>query len=152
MEVMESRMNTQTGMFIKEITLLSGLCVMSVEDIRRKEIRRIWLILLGAAGVLWMIVGGEIPELDDLARFIPGILCLLVAGVTREQLGRGDAVLILIMGCYLSAGALMSVCMIAFAIAGTTALVLLVVAKKSKKYTLPMIPFLLAGYVMLCFF
>ena len=145
-------MSTQMSMLIKEILLISGLCIMSVEDIRRKEIRRVWLLVLGAAGVLLMVAGGGLRGIADLARFIPGMLCLFVAWMTKEQLGWGDAILILVMGCYLDATALMNVCMIAFAIAGLAALVLLVVVKKSKKYELPLVPFLLTGYVLLCVF
>lgn len=137
---------------MKEILLISGLCVMSVEDIRKKEIRRVWLLVLGVAGVLLMVVGGGLRGVADLAGFIPGMLCLLVAWMTKEQLGWGDAILILVMGCYLDAIALMNVCMIAFAIAGFAALVLIVVVKKSKKYELPLVPFLLTGYVLLCVF
>lgn len=144
-------MYAQIGMFIKEVILTGGLCVMSVEDIKRKEIRRIWLIILGLAGALFIVTEGGLRELTDLARFVPGILCLLVAWMTREQLGWGDAILILIMGCYLDAGALTSICMIAFAMAGVAALGLLVVAKKSKKFTLPLVPFILTGYVLLHF-
>ena len=125
---------------------------MSVEDIRKKEIRRVWLLVLGVAGVLLMVVGGGLRGVADLAGFIPGMLCLLVAWMTKEQLGWGDAILILVMGCYLDAIALMNVCMIAFAIAGFAALVLIVVVKKSKKYELPLVPFLLTGYVLLCVF
>lgn len=137
---------------MKEILLISGLCIMSVEDIRKKEIRRVWLLVLGVAGVLLMVVGGGLRGVADLAGFIPGMLCLLVAWMTMEQLGWGDAILILVMGCYLDAIALMNVCMIAFAIAGFAALVLIVVVKKSKKYELPLVPFLLTGYVLLCVF
>lgn len=137
---------------MKEILLISGLCIMSVEDIRKKEIRRVWLLVLGVAGVLLMVVGGGLRGVADLAGFIPGMLCLLVAWMTKEQLGWGDAILILVMGCYLDAIALMNVCMIAFAIAGFAALVLIVVVKKSKKYELPLVPFLLTGYVLLCVF
>lgn len=137
---------------MKELLLISGLCIMSVEDIRKKEIRRVWLLVLGVAGVLLMVVGGGLRGVADLAGFIPGMLCLLVAWMTKEQLGWGDAILILVMGCYLDAIALMNVCMIAFAIAGFAALVLIVVVKKSKKYELPLVPFLLTGYVLLCVF
>lgn len=137
---------------MKEILLISGLCIMSVEDIRKNEIRRVWLLVLGVAGVLLMVVGGGLRGVADLAGFIPGMLCLLVAWMTKEQLGWGDAILILVMGCYLDAIALMNVCMIAFAIAGFAALVLIVVVKKSKKYELPLVPFLLTGYVLLCVF
>lgn len=144
-------MNTQISSVVKEILLISGLCIMSVEDIRSKEIRRVWLFILGAAGTLLMVAGGGIRSGADLVRFIPGMLCLLVAWMTKEQLGWGDAILILVMGCYLDALALMNVCMIAFALAGLVALILLVVAKKSKKYVLPLVPFILLGYVLLCF-
>lgn len=138
-------------MVIKEIVLLAGLGIMSVEDIRKKGIKRLWLIGLGIVGLIFMIADAEVLCVSFLLRFVPGVVLVLLAWATREQIGMGDALLILVMGWYLNAIELVDVCLLAFFIAGLVALVLLVVIKKSKKFELPMVPFIFAGYVvMLC--
>ncbi|MDD7714255.1 MAG: hypothetical protein PUJ27_10235 [Lachnobacterium sp.] len=144
-------MNEKAWMVIKEIVLLAGLGIMSVEDIRKKGIKRLWLIGLGIVGLIFTIADAEVLCVSFLLRFVPGVVFVLLAWATREQIGMGDALLILVMGWYLNAIELVDVCLLAFFIAGLVALVLLVVLKKSKKFELPMVPFIFAGYVvMLC--
>ena len=141
-------MNENLWMIIKEIVLLAGLGIMSVEDIRKKGIKRMWLIGLGIAGVIVTIAGAEALCVSYLLRFVPGVVFVLLAWATREQIGLGDALLILVMGWYLNAIELIDVCLLAFFIAGLVALVLLIVMRKSKKFELPMIPFIFAGYIL----
>ena len=144
-------MNEKAWMVIKEIVLLAGLGIMSVEDIRKKGIKRLWLIGLGIVGLIFTIADAEVLCVSFLLRFVPEVVFVLLAWATREQIGMGDALLILVMGWYLNAIELVDVCLLAFFIAGLVALVLLVVIKKSKKFELPMVPFIFAGYVvMLC--
>lgn len=144
-------MNEKAWMVIKEIVLLAGLGIMSVEDIRKKGIKRLWLIGLGIVGLIFTVADAEVLCVSFLLRFVPGVVFVLLAWATREQIGMGDALLILVMGWYLNAIELVDVCLLAFFIAGLVALVLLVVIKKSKKFELPMVPFIFAGYVvMLC--
>ena len=144
-------MNEKAWMVIKEIVLLAGLGIMSVEDIRKKGIKRLWLIGLGIVGLIFTIADAEVLCVSFLLRFVPGVVFVLLAWATREQIGMGDALLILVMGWYLNAIELVDVCLLAFFIAGLVALVLLVLIKKSKKFELPMVPFIFAGYVvMLC--
>lgn len=144
-------MNEKAWMVIKEIVLLAGLGIMSVEDIRKKGIKRLWLIGLGIVGLIFMIADAEVLCVSFLLRFVPGVVFVLLAWATREQIGMGDALLILVMGWYLNSIELVDVCLLAFFIAGLVALVLLVVIRKSKKFELPMVPFIFAGYVvMLC--
>ena len=144
-------MNEKAWMVIKEIVLLAGLGIMSVEDIRKKGIKRLWLIGLGIVGLIFTIADVEVLCVSFLLRFVPGVVFVLLAWATREQIGMGDALLILVMGWYLNAIELVDVCLLAFFIAGLVALVLLVVIRKSKKFELPMVPFIFAGYVvMLC--
>ena len=119
-------------MVIKEIVLLAGLGIMSVEDIRKKGIKRLWLIGLGIVGLIFTIADAEVLCVSFLLRFVPGVVFVLLAWATREQIGMGDALLILVMGWYLNAIELVDACLLAFFIAGLVALVLLVVIKNPK--------------------
>ena len=101
----------EVWMTIKEIVLVVGLSIMSIEDIRRKEIRRIWLTGLGLVGIVIAIAAGDIDGAQYLFRLVPGIVCFLVAWVTGEQIGFGDAFLIFIMGLYCNVTELINVCM-----------------------------------------
>lgn len=142
-------MNQTMWMYVRAVTILALLGIMSVEDLVRKKIRGIWLLAAAVAGVGFMIGLREFSDLSYLFRFIPGAVFGLLAWMTREQIGYGDAILILLLGLYLDLVSLVNVCLIAFAAAGVVSLILLVLAKKNKHFELPLIPFFLGSYLML---
>lgn len=133
---------------IRTIALLSGLSIMSIEDIKKREVRSLWFILMGAVGLLILIAMEEVGTMDTLFRFVPGVICLLLAWMTRQQIGYGDALLILVLGLYLQTVVLLNVCLVTLMLAGMVSLLLLTCARKSKTFELPLVPFVLAGYVL----
>ena len=141
----------EVWMTIKEIVLVVGLSIMSIEDIRRKEIRRIWLTGLGLAGIVIAIAAGDIDGAQYLFRVVPVIVSFLGAGVTGEHFAFASAYKIFIIGLYCNVTELINVCMFALILAGIVSLFLMTVAKKSKKYELPFIPFVFLGRMVWLF-
>lgn len=141
-------MNQNQLEMVRTVVLLGCLGLMSIEDIRKREISSMWIILLGVIGVPIMTALGEFRSALFLIRFVPGVVCVMLAWVTREQIGYGDALLLLVLGFYLDVNLLMNVCMVAMTLVGILSLVLLVVAKQSRKSELPLIPFILLGYLV----
>lgn len=133
---------------IAKIIVLCCLIVMSIEDIRYKEIHSIWLLILGIVGIAYMLCFGENASLLVVLQFLPGTVCLFLAWVTKEQIGYGDAMILLFLGCYLKVEILLNICMIALTFAGLVSLCLLVTFKKSRKFEIPLIPFVLAAFVI----
>lgn len=134
---------------IQSAVLFAGLAVVAVEDIHRKEISSFSLFFMGIAGVLLSVFAGDWNKWYIILRFIPGILVLAVAWLTKETIGYGDGLVILCLGCFLTFDEIIDVCFAAVTLAGLVALILLLVMKKSKKMQLPFVPFLFAGCVIL---
>ena len=133
--------NIQTGV------LGCILAVQSFYDIRKKELPS-WVTLAGGIiGILLWVAKGEF-YLEQLAALLPGILCLLFAKLSREAMGYGDGLLIIMMGIYLKTDKIITVCMWAFCIAGVAALFLLVSGKKKGKQAIPFVPFLFAAFLL----
>lgn len=133
--------------YIQMGILGSILAIQSFFDIKKKEIPVLVTIAGVAAGALCEIGKGNFIVTQPRS-LIPGILCLIFSKVSREALGYGDSLLICMMGLYLQAGGIISICMWAFILAGIVALFLFIFAKKKGKYEMPFVPFLLAAYVM----
>ena len=122
--------------------------VASVDDIRKREIP-LYLLVAGIAtagsGVVAFLVGRE-GSLTELAlSFLPGLLLLAVAFLTREKLGYGDGLMVLMMGpvfgwMQLSAG----LCLAFFLSAGVS-VVLLCMRRVDRNSRLPFIPFLMTA-------
>ena len=86
---------------------------------------------------IWLILGGTGI----------GLLFLLISRITREGMGYGDSWSILILGIYLGVWKLLEVLSTAFMLLGAAAVICLVGKKMSRKYRLPFLPFLAAGYL-----
>ncbi len=133
---------------IQSVILFAGLAVMAAEDIRKKQISLMPVVFMAAFGILLSVVAGEWDSWDVFLRFVPGVCILAAAWLTKETIGYGDGLVVLCLGCFLTAGELLDVCMAAITLAGVIALVLLVFLRKSKKAELPFVPFLFAGCVI----
>lgn len=134
---------------IKNTVGFAGLLYLGVEDIRRRELASLQILTMGAFGLALSFLCGAWKGPGMLLSYLPGIVFLLIAYVGRECIGYGDGLVILCLGAYLSLGQILELCMAALTLAGLVALGLMLVAHKGRKTTLPFVPFLLAGYVIL---
>lgn len=125
-----------------------GLGCLSVEDIRSRELATAPILAMGLLGAGVSLAGHAWQWPGVLLQFVPGLSALLIARISREGIGYGDGLVILCLGCYLPPPQLAELCMIAITFAGLVALVLLVGRRRGRKETLPFVPFLLAGYLI----
>lgn len=130
---------------MKEIVLGIWLVILGYVDFRKKEIPLWFSILGGMIGVVICIVEGR-DFFDILFACLPGTLAMIFSWMTRETIGYGDGIVLLIMGIYLPVSQLLSIGMLAFFIAGIIALLLLTVFHKKGTYRIPFIPFLSIAY------
>lgn len=115
---------------IPVIYLLTGAGVAIVEAIVQCE--KIWEIKVGGAGI--------------------GVIFLLIAKFTKEQIGYGDGWMVLILGIYLGIWELLQLLCVGFALCFVLSCVGIACKKMTRRTRIPFYPFLLAGYigVMLC--
>jgi len=131
---------------IENICGLFFLAVCSVVDTR---CRRIPLWLLGAAGFMVVLVRMMEREVWILyaGGAVVGCFFIAVSWITREGLGYGDSLLMVILGGFLGVWRVISLLMIAFLSGAVFAIILFTFKKKNSKQSFPFIPFLMAGYI-----
>lgn len=134
---------------IRSVILLIGLAMLGIEDIRKKQVSVVPTLLLAAAGMVLSIISGDWNSWKVILRFLPGGITFLIAWMTRESIGYGDALVLLCIGCFLPGVQMINLCMAAFTLSGLFALFLLLVRKKGRKTQVPFVPFLLAGYCVI---
>ena len=110
--------------------------------------QRIPLIILGfMAAVGGYIVCRDEKELQLLLfAIIPGIVLLLIAFLTKQQIGYGDAVVIMLMGLFVNVDVICSALIMALMIAGIFAVIMVAMKKADRKKQIAFTPFLLLGY------
>ena len=134
---------------IGEMICLSILLFLSYVDIRTHEIP-ISVLILGAGGaVFYHIFSGEISWWEITGGIGVGVFFLVVSRITREGMGYGDSLGILVLGEYLGIRGILMVLADAFFILGLFSMAVLCMKRMSKKCVLPFFPFLTCGYVLM---
>lgn len=125
------------------------LCVVSVWDIRKREIP-LWLIAVGgllAAGL------GFFSEKHSIMLMIAGALVGMVfvgiSKVTEEAFGYGDSLMIAVAGVYLGFWNVLGLLIWAHVLAALFAGYILIRKGIYKGASFPFVPFLLAAYTVI---
>ena len=132
--------------YIKEIITICFLGISSLLDIKRREIP---LTLTGIYGVCGLIM--SIAEKRNLYDYmIPlafGVILIAISLLTKGDIGMGDGLILLAQGCMVSTNNYVKAVLLGLILAACWSLILLMIFRKDKKTEIPLIPFLLLGYV-----
>ena len=124
--------------------VLTGLSVM---DCKIRKVPGNILMLCMAGSIIYQAVTRETDWRLSVAGGAIGILFLGMSRFTREAIGYGDSLAILILGIYLGIWGLLEVLATSFFILSVIALFCLVIRQKNRRLTFPFYPFLTVGYL-----
>lgn len=120
------------------------LLIHSVTDMKYKNVIK-ELTVLGIIGgiLLWIqtIIGGSFSY-EQLFALCPGSFCLFFGKITKESIGYGDGMILLMLGFFYSWEVICVIFMKASMFAVVVALLLLIVFQKNRNYEIPFVPFL----------
>ena len=122
------------------------LTAAAVTDIRKKEVSIRTAGIAAVLAVVLHIIAEETGFWVWLSGLIPGILVLLTGRATKEAIGYGDGIAILICGLFLGVRGCMGSVIIGLFLTFPVSLILLIRKKADRKSRIPFLPFLLAGY------
>ena len=131
---------------VKELCTVFFLAMNSWLDIRRREISLLLTMVYAGCGIIYSILQGR--KIQDV--LIPagiGILFLAAGPISRGAIGAGDCWILLALGALLDTETYIRMLCIGFFLAAFWSGILLVIRRKSRKTEIPLVPFLLAGYI-----
>lgn len=131
---------------VKELCTVVFLAMNSWLDIRRREISLFLTVVYAGCGIIYSILQGR--KIQDV--LIPagiGILFLAAGLISRGAIGAGDCWILLVLGALLDTETYIRMLCIGFFLAAFWSGILLVIRRKSRKTEIPLVPFLLAGYI-----
>lgn len=148
---------------MQSVISITILAIAAYMDLRTRRIERRLLFLYFGAMVMGHTVlffqKGVWTDFEEgkalilakaaevLIGMLPGMMCIVLSLVTRQALGYGDSLLILICGASLGLSKCIQVIMIAFAGAGAWAVLQILFRKADGGKEFPFAPFLLVGAV-----
>jgi len=134
---------------MESVGLISLLGLCSFDDIRSKEIRVIEIGVFGIIGVLLHIFFGKNSWYSMVGGVAVGAIMYLISVLSKEKIGKGDALIIMVAGIYLGCIRTIELLWVSSLLAAIVGIGVVLIKKKNKEYEMPFVPFLLAGYLII---
>ena len=125
------------------IQLIILLGIISIIDFSTKKIPVVVLVVMGMVGIASSFYAKQ-SIISVTVALIPGIV--LMAFLTGEQIGYGDAAVVTLMGLFVTADIVCSTMVMGLTIAGTISVILIASGRAGRKKQIAFTPFLLLGY------
>ncbi len=139
-------------MIIGWIFVLVVLLIGSIYDIKSYSLP-MGLVLVGLGGGLvgwgYALCVGECAWWEMLVCLLPGGLFAILAFLTKEQIGYGDSLLLLMLGGCVGGEATVRIWICGLVVSFFISVLLLVLRKADKKTRIPFVPCLLLGSLII---
>ena len=130
-----------------QAVVMGMLTLCSAQDIRKKEIGLHTVLMFGILGIFFHMLW-RIQSIESLLLGMSiGVALLFVSVLTGGKIGIGDGLLLIVTGIYLGLEENLKLFLCGLFLCGLWALGLVLLRKKSRKDSIPFVPFLLAAYM-----
>lgn len=133
-------------MQIREVLTILFLAFSSWKDWKQKEISLLLTVLYGAAGIGCSIYAGR-NATDWMVPLGVSLTILAFSILTKGEIGLGDGWIFLALGTMLTMDIFVRTICFGMLGAALYAGILLVFFRKGRKTEIPLVPFLLVGYI-----
>lgn len=148
MEIRDPAQDVEADKMQKYMLLgLLGLCTW--EDVRKREVTVIYILLFGIAGVVMHLFFPICSIYSVLWGGLLGVVMMIVSAVSRGNIGMGDGILLVVTGVYLGGSDNLELFLTGLLLAAVWSLGLFVFKKKRGNDEIAFIPFLLISYFIM---
>lgn len=129
---------------------LEGLLLFlaGIEDVRKKEIRIIYIVAMGIIACLGCLFRPNHTWYGALGGLLIGLCMFGISLISEEQIGRGDGLVIAVLGLFFGVRNTLGMVCFASLFMLPIALLAILMKKGKRKIRLPFLPALFLGYVM----
>lgn len=126
---------------METISLIGMLGICTFEDIKKRKIHIFFILLCGILGICFHLFFGRLSIFNVLGGLSVGGVLFLLSLATREKIGKGDALLLMVTGIYLGFWDNLFLLWLATVLASVVGVACVLVQKKGRSYELPFVPF-----------
>lgn len=124
------------------------LITTAIQDIRYKRINT-WIIISGfVIIVICMPFSVSINLMERSLGLLTGLSLMGISKATGGKIGMGDGMLLCVSGVGLGFWANLELFAIGLFLAAVVSIILLIIKRVNRKYSIPFVPFLLMGYII----
>ncbi len=133
---------------MKMIIVGVELILASYFDIRYLAIPKWYFYIMAAVHIIYLCMNPPIVWWSYLASMCLGILLLLIGRITKESIGYGDGLMILLLGMIMDLQNIVCLFMLTTTVIGLGGLFLCMMHKTTRKQAIPMMPVLGIAYFL----
>lgn len=135
--------------FMEVVGLVCLYGITAFEDLRKRQVRVIEIIIFGILGVIINILYKSHSFTSIAGGVMIGCMVLLFSYLSKEKIGKGDGLLIIVSGLYLGFRGTLTLLWISSFLAAIIGTIIVKKYKTNKDIELPFVPFLLIGYLLI---
>lgn len=124
------------------------LLAAGITDIRKRQISRRLLMLLMLVCIAAVLFRGSFAIMDAAGGIAIGFCVIGISMISREQIGRGDGIVIAMIGLVLGFRRCLAAVSVASLLMSAAAIVVLLFKKGNRRTQLAFFPALFVGYVL----
>ena len=134
---------------VENLTVLAVLILLSIQDIKKRRIS-VMVLLASFFGICIYLIGWQMADWrTHVLGLAAGSVFFGVSRITQEGIGYGDSSVISLVGFFAGFWNLLELMVISWTLLAVAALFCLLFKTRSRKASLPCVPFLTAGYLIL---
>lgn len=125
-----------------------GLFISTITDIKSKKVYLSVIFTVSIVTFLLNLYMGNIVLYETLGVIITGLTFFVISFITGGQLGMGDVCIYIMTGIGLGIAGNIYLIFISFFTAAFGALYLVIFKKKKRNYRMPLVPYIMIGYII----
>ncbi|MFI3200066.1 MAG: prepilin peptidase [Eubacteriales bacterium] len=133
-----------------EMMLGIELTIASYYDKKYLGIPKVFLLTIALLNIVIVVCKGSVVEIGTFLGIGFGFLLLSIAKCTREAIGYGDAYLFLLVGMVIGGRDIFIIFLMTTFLIALYGMALCIRKGVSRKYEIPMVPFILITYIIYC--
>lgn len=133
--------------WIIKVAITCILGVLAVVDFKKKQVSNVFLLIVSGIVIINYVIFRPITMVSLVGGILIGTVLLGISYITRQKIGMGDGLLIMILGAYLGFEGIGVVLLYALTLSAIWSGLLMIIKKVNRNYTIAFIPFIFVGYV-----
>ena len=133
--------------WIIKLVITCILGVLAVIDFKKKQVSNVFLLIVSGIVIINYVIFRPITMVSLVGGILIGTVLLGISYITRQKIGVGDGLLIMILGAYLGFEGIGVVLLYALTLSAIWSGLLMIIKKVNRNYTIAFIPFIFVGYV-----
>lgn len=125
------------------------LAELSAEDVREKKVSVYKVLVFTILALIYRAFTNQLFWMEMIINLVPGGMMILLAILTKEGIGYGDGMTVMVLGLWTNVWFTTGVLCVAILLSGIFGSICLIVTKRE---VIPFVPFLLVGLEVMLFY